>query len=155
MHGKLTSQEIEALVSRNYIAYLSCCDGDTPYIVPITYYYDASSSSIIGYTTEGKKIEILRKNPKISMIVSEIKSLSEWKTVVLDGTFEELKGMDQITAIKTLSTELTQLISKETQQDVMYINEVARIDGDDPKVIYRIHLENKKGRFEMKEEPIL
>jgi nitroimidazol reductase NimA-like FMN-containing flavoprotein (pyridoxamine 5'-phosphate oxidase superfamily) len=152
MTGTLTPQEIESLLSENYVAYLACSDNNTPYIVPITYYYDQPTNSIIGYTTEGRKIQILRENPQVSLIVSEIDTLTEWKTVVLEGKFEEQSGRDQITAVQTLSTNLTKLISEKTQEPVLFINEVARIDGENDKVIYRIHLENKTGRYEVKDD---
>ena len=153
MIGTLTSQEIEAFVASNYIAYLACSDSNTPYIVPITYYYDEPSNSLISYTTEGRKISILRANPQISLIVSEIQDLTNWKTVILEGKFEELSGMDEITAVQTLSAKLTRLISEKQQKEVAFINEVARINEDNPKVIYRIHLEKKSGRYEVEEDP--
>ena len=153
MLGTLTPEEMNELLARNYIAYLACSENDTPYLVPITYYYDPPSDSIISYTTEGKKIRILRNNPKVSLIVSEIDTLTKWKTVVIDGKFEELSGEDQFAALQNLSKNLTRLISEKTQETVLYINEVARINPDNPKVIYRIHLDQKSGRYEVEVDP--
>ena len=153
MIGTLSQQEIEAFVANNYIAYLACSDNNTPYIVPITYYYDEPSNTLISYTTEGRKISILRENPHISLIVSEIDDLTNWKTVILEGKFEELSGMDEITAVQTLSAKLTRLISEKQGREISFINEVARINEENPKVIYRIHLLNKSGRYEVKEDP--
>ena len=153
MIGTLNPQEIEAFVASNYIAYLACSDNNTPYIVPITYFYDEPNNSLISYTTEGKKISILRENPQISLIVSEIDDLNNWKTVLLEGKFEELSGMAEINAVQTLSSKLTKLISEKQQKEVSFINEVARINEENPKVIYRIHLQNKSGRYEVAEDP--
>lgn len=148
MINKLTSEQIEAILSRNYIAYLACSDENIPYIVPITYYYDQATNSFVSYTTEGKKIKTLRKNPKISIIVPEIDTLTHWSTIILEGEFEELTGSKAISGIQLLSTKLTRLINEKDGQHVTFINDMARINEENPKVIYRIHLKSKSGRFE-------
>ena len=78
MINNLSPEEIEKILSRNYIAHLACVDeNSTPYLVPITFYYQAEENAFVCYTSEGKKIEILRKNPKVSVLVSEVEDLSQ------------------------------------------------------------------------------
>ncbi|MEZ4773487.1 MAG: pyridoxamine 5'-phosphate oxidase family protein [Bacteroidia bacterium] len=151
MVGKLSSTEIESILSRNYIGHLACTDGLTPYIVPITYYYDAPRNSIIGYTTVGRKIETIRKNPKVCVEVSEITNLTNWTSIIAEGTYQELTGKDAFEAVKLLMHDLAEIINAEGQQKVDFISDMARLAEDKEKVIYRVHLEEKNGRFEKSE----
>ena len=42
------------------------------------------------FSTVGKKIKWMRKNPKVCLQVDEIGNLSNWSSVVVDGTYLEL-----------------------------------------------------------------
>ncbi|MCB0838974.1 MAG: pyridoxamine 5'-phosphate oxidase family protein [Bacteroidetes bacterium] len=149
MINNLSPEEIEKILSRNYIAHLACVDeNSTPYLVPITFYYQAEENAFVCYTSEGKKIEILRKNPKVSVLVSEVEDLSHWRSVSIAGTFEELTGAEAFEGIKILSTRLTKLINDQSNQNVKFINDMARVNENNAKVIYRIHVHSKVGRCE-------
>jgi nitroimidazol reductase NimA-like FMN-containing flavoprotein (pyridoxamine 5'-phosphate oxidase superfamily) len=43
------------------------------------------------FSTFGKKIEWLRRNPKVCLQVDEIGSRSNWTSVVIDGNYLELQ----------------------------------------------------------------
>ena len=38
----------------------------------------------------GKKIEFMRANPRVSVVVEEHGERRQWKSVIVDGTYEEL-----------------------------------------------------------------
>ncbi|MEZ4824715.1 MAG: pyridoxamine 5'-phosphate oxidase family protein [Bacteroidia bacterium] len=151
MVGQLTSSEIESILSRNYIGHLACTDGNTPYIVPITFYYDAPHNSIIGYTTVGRKIETIRKNPNVCVEVSEIHNLTHWASVIAEGTYQELSGVEAMEAIKLLMHDLANLINAEGQQKVDFISDMARLAEDKERVVYRVYFTDKNGRYEDKD----
>jgi len=148
MSQSLTAEAIEQVLATHYIGHLACSLHDTPYVVPITYYYDADHNSLIGYTAEGRKVDVLRQNPKVSVAVSEVDDLSHWKSVIVDGQFEEITGAESLKALHLLVTKLETLINEEGKQHVEHIRDMARANETKDKVIYRIHIEQKHGRFE-------
>ena len=148
MIGKLTTDEITLLLSKHYIGHMACTDGETPYLVPVTYYYDPEEDVTIGYTAEGRKIDILRNNPNVCLAVSEIDTLANWRSVVAEGTFEELNGQDALQALQKLLSKLGKVINDDGHEKVEEIRDMARAKEDTPKVIYRIHLRSKHGRYE-------
>lgn len=93
MLGELSVAEIEQVLSDNVIGRVGCStDGLKTYVVPMTYVYD--HGCVLGHTTEGLKIELLRKNPECCFEVDQMKSISNWQSVIAWGTFKELKGVE-------------------------------------------------------------
>lgn len=86
MERSLNNSEIDALLEAEVFGHLACSDNGKPYIVPLAYiYYD---NVLYGQTTEGKKIDILRKNPLVCFQVQQQKEF-EWKSAMCWGNFEE------------------------------------------------------------------
>jgi uncharacterized protein len=148
MSQSLSAEAIEEVLASHYIGHLACSLDDTPYVVPITYYYDAERNSLVGYTAEGKKVDVLRKNPKVSVAISHIDNLSHWKSVILEGTFQEIEGSESLQVLQLLITKLEGLINEEGKQHVEQIRDMARANDAKSKVIYRIQIDRKNGRFE-------
>ena len=90
----LTINESIRILSNNYLGHLAFISKKDPFIIPITYYYYETNNSIICYSAEGHKIKAMRKNTSVSLEVEEIESNSNWQTVLVHGTFEELHGSD-------------------------------------------------------------
>jgi len=55
---------IKDIIGRSTVCRLGMVDGDTPYVVPLCFGYDGQSLYIHG-AIKGRKIEILKKNPKV------------------------------------------------------------------------------------------
>ena len=118
-----------------------------PYIVPISYAYDGTF--IYCHTTEGKKTEMMRRNPRICFQVDEMKDMANWQSVIALGEFEELKTEEQRnTALQFLLNRYLPVISSVTthmgEQWPFRPDDVATIDG----VVFRIVIKQKTGRFE-------
>jgi nitroimidazol reductase NimA-like FMN-containing flavoprotein (pyridoxamine 5'-phosphate oxidase superfamily) len=60
--------EIEAIMRRAHLCHLALCDGDTPYVVPVNYGYD-SRALYVHSAAQGDKIDILKKNNKVSFAI--------------------------------------------------------------------------------------
>jgi len=56
--------EIDGIIRESKICRLALCDGDKPYIVPVNFGYK-NNSLYIHSAPEGKKIDIIKKNPNI------------------------------------------------------------------------------------------
>lgn len=91
MQRTLSDDDIDALLTSEVFGHLACVDGQKPYIVPLAYVF--YGNAIYGQTTEGKKIEILRRNPHACFQVQ--KQEGSWKSVLCWGMFEEL-DFDQL-----------------------------------------------------------
>ncbi len=109
----LKTNQCIAILKNNYLGRLGYIAKNSPYIVPITYfYYDDSNNSIICYSGEGHKIEAMRKNHSVSLQVDEIDSVNKWRSVLVHGVFEELKGIDARHLLHEFAEGVKSIISK-------------------------------------------
>jgi uncharacterized protein len=63
-------------------------------VVPIHYSFDADQHVIYVVSSEGQKVEWMRPNPRVCLTVDEISDKNHWTTVVLNGSYEEVTGLD-------------------------------------------------------------
>ena len=151
MIGILNPQQIEELLKSQTFGRIGChADGET-YIVPISYAYDGNY--IYCHTNEGKKATMLRKNPSVCFEVEEMKTMANWKCVVVQGVFEELKDQkERNEAMQTLLNRYLPIISSVTthlgELWPFYPNDTKDING----VVFRIAVKEKTGRFESSEQ---
>lgn len=147
MLGCLNNKQIEHLLYSLIVGRLGCHANNKTYIVPITYAYDGNY--IYGHTKEGLKIEMMRKNPEVCFEADAIENMSNWRSVIALGKFEELKTpekreegmrklMDVVMPLMTGETTISNPITDVHQ------NYIEAMQG----VVYRIKLTEKTGRFE-------
>ena len=84
----LSAPECTALLKANRLARLACAKDGRPYVVPIHYAY--ADNHLYAFSMPGKKIEWMRDNPLVSVQVDERGEGRAWRSVVLDGLYEEL-----------------------------------------------------------------
>jgi nitroimidazol reductase NimA-like FMN-containing flavoprotein (pyridoxamine 5'-phosphate oxidase superfamily) len=148
MLGKLGDRQIEEMLSRHVIGRIACSDHDLPYIVPVNYVYNGRE--IISHSTSGKKIEIMRKNPRVCFQVDEIFNIFKWQSVVAWGRFEEITDItEKERAMMALTHRLMPLVEKPTNHPSHGLAEHesdigTRLD----LIVYKIVLISKTGRFE-------
>jgi len=58
-------KEVESIISRACVCRLAMCDGGAPYVVPLCFGYEKGALHFHS-ATEGRKLEILKKNPRVS-----------------------------------------------------------------------------------------
>ena len=100
MWGDLDKSQIDNLLKSELIGRLGCFDGNKVYVVPITYAYN--NGYIYGHTKDGLKIHMMRNNPNVCFEIDWMKDMSNWKSVIVYGTFEELKGDDANNGLEIL-----------------------------------------------------
>ena len=88
MIGKLTDDQIEEVLKENVLGRIGCNDGKKTYVVPVNYVYDGKF--IIAHSVYGMKIEMMRKNKQVCFEVDEMKSFTNWKSVIVWGEYQEL-----------------------------------------------------------------
>lgn len=146
----LNPKECIDMLRNNYIGRLAFIEGKNPYIIPITYYYfDQDTNSIISYSSKGHKIDAMRKNIFVSLEVDEIESLSKWKTVLVHGEFEELKGPDAKSQLHEFSEGVKNLINDRKEKELQFIHEFSSKSGLDEgsPIVYRIKIVQMSGKF--------
>jgi uncharacterized protein len=80
---ELSNGEIAQLLERTGYGHLACSRENEPYIVPVHFAYDGADIYI--YTTEGKKFEIIKANPRVCLQVEEVSDNEHWLSVIVDG----------------------------------------------------------------------
>lgn len=94
-------QELENIIRSSPVCRIGLCEGDRPYVVPVCFGYEAGRIYIHTYPG-GKKMEILRKNPKVCIeIDSGIEHVPaespcnhgmKYRSVIAFGTCRVLSG---------------------------------------------------------------
>lgn len=147
MLGTLQPNEVEEVLQTEIIGRIGCnADGET-YVVPISYAYDGSF--IYCHTFEGKKTAIMRKNPKVCFQVDNMRNMANWKSVIVQGSFEELKTYEEkAKAMHALLQRYLPLVSSVTTHLGKHWpfgpDDISEIKG----VVFRIAVKEKTGRFE-------
>jgi uncharacterized protein len=99
---EISQDECQKLLKRVLIGRLACSFEDQPYVVPVCFTYEPERLYV--FSTLGKKIEWMRQNPKVCVLVDEIGNRSNWISVVVNGTYMELRD-PQYTAEKEHARE--------------------------------------------------
>jgi nitroimidazol reductase NimA-like FMN-containing flavoprotein (pyridoxamine 5'-phosphate oxidase superfamily) len=89
---ELSRAEIEEFLGGQRIARLGCHAGGATYVAPLIYAYE--NGAVVAVTTEGRKTAMLRENPRVCVEVDEYDAdgRGSWRSVIADGTCEELTG---------------------------------------------------------------
>ena len=86
--GAMSPDEMDELLARGWYGHLGCARDGHPYVVPMSYAYDAPD--LYFFTTEGTKTEFIAANHEICFQVEEIAGPDDWRSVMLTGRAELL-----------------------------------------------------------------
>lgn len=140
---ELSSAECRDVMSGNRVAQLACAQDNRPYVVPIFYAY--ADGCAYAFTMPGRKLETMRANPNVALLVEEKGEGLSWKSVLGEGTFEELP--DRI-GHKRLRDRAWSLLAQHVDWWEPGALKPVLQPGTDhsPHVFFRIHLERMSGR---------
>jgi nitroimidazol reductase NimA-like FMN-containing flavoprotein (pyridoxamine 5'-phosphate oxidase superfamily) len=93
MLGELSEKQVEDILTQQVTGRLGCCARGIVYVVPINYVYN--DGTIYAHSGLGKKIEMMRKNPRVCFEVDEIENIFRWQCVIAWGIFEEITDIDE------------------------------------------------------------
>lgn len=119
----LTTNESIRLIMDNYTGHLGYISQHQPYVLPITYYYDKEDHAIISYTADGHKLDAMQKNNAVSLLVEEITSVKNWKSVLVHGTFEAINGTDAKFKLHQFTEGVKSLILRKENRETEFISE--------------------------------
>lgn len=144
----LTESEAWDLVDTCQHAHLGCHANGRTYVVPVSFARDGQR--ILGLTTVGMKIELMRANPDVCIQVEDIHSLTEWRSAILFGRFEELSGFERAEASRKLIDKYGPTFA-DLESAARRGREVTppRLDGHvEPVIAYAIVVSEITGRSE-------
>jgi uncharacterized protein len=137
----MAENDIKEILTRNTIGRLACAHANQPYIVPMSYVYDADS--LYGFATDGQKNQWMRANPKVCFEVDEISDRLHWASVVVTGIYREivdspLNAKERESAQKILRSRslwwdpgvsFRRLKTAEPFKVILYVIRIASISG--------------------------
>lgn len=144
----LSKDESIELAKNNYIGRLGYISSGSPFVIPITYFYDNEYNNIIGFSTEGHKIDGMRKNRAVCLLIEEIESLKKWKSVLIHGTYEELNGVDSKYYLNRFSKGVRSILKADGEKADKFLSDFSntKYSKNNP-IIYRIKIWDITGRF--------
>jgi len=148
MLGDLNNKEIIDFLKAENLGRIGVSLNDDTYIVPITFIYD--DNFIIGHTRTGKKVDMMRKNPNVCFEADRMENLSNWKSVIIRGVYEELEGDIANAAFQKFFNRIKPLLPGITTHPHEQIKKTRTTDISKKthSVIFRIRIIEKTGRFE-------
>jgi nitroimidazol reductase NimA-like FMN-containing flavoprotein (pyridoxamine 5'-phosphate oxidase superfamily) len=98
---ELPAEGIERLLRTAIVGRIACCGhgkaGDgRPYLVPLAYGYDGAA--IYAHSGPGRKLDLMRAEPRVTFEVDEAEAPDRWRSVIAEGTFEEISDPGERTA---------------------------------------------------------
>ena len=139
---EMTVEECREVLTWASLARLACEMDGQPYVVPVNLAYDGSD--LFGFATMGYKIDCMRANPLVCVEIDDIKTQSEWTSVVVYGTYEELPDIPENETTRAHAYEL--LERRATWWEPASVS-VANLDY--PKsfapIFYRIRIDGMTG----------
>ena len=144
----LNPDECEELLQAGHYGHLGCgAEGDI-YVLPITYIY--RDKSLYSHTSEGQKINIMRKNPRVCVQFEKVRTGNDWESVICWGRFEEVTDPEQIKEIHlALAQQYGRIAMEGGNQSIVspLITDLGQVDKTKPAdVIYRIAIEHMTGK---------
>lgn len=152
MIGDLSKAQIEHLLQAQVVGRIGCCEGNRAYVVPVAFVY--LDGCIYGHSGVGQKVEMMRANPNICFEVDQIDNLSNWRSVIVWGTYEELNGEDRENGLRLLVERLAPLVTGEsshpTPHDGPDVGSTMHVLNRSSRhgVVFRIKLDEMTGRYE-------
>jgi hypothetical protein len=101
MIEELTRAEIEEFLGRQVIGRVGCHLDGLTYVVPVIFAW--SEGCAYAYTVEGQKIRMMRGNPGVCFEVDEYLPGGSWRSVIVQGVYEELEGEGAAKALSLLA----------------------------------------------------
>jgi hypothetical protein len=136
MVEEFSPEQIEEMLHSEVIGRIGCYADGKVYVVPITYAYQ--SDFIYGFTQEGKKVAMMRKNPEVCFEIDRFENLHNWRSVIIQGVYEELAGDERSKALQVMKNRIMPFL----------IDQNFGEGTENQSVIYRIKITKKSGRFE-------
>jgi nitroimidazol reductase NimA-like FMN-containing flavoprotein (pyridoxamine 5'-phosphate oxidase superfamily) len=144
MVGELTRDECLSVLTESFVGHLGChADGEV-YVVPVS--YALNGDRILGQTTVGKKVEMMRANPQVCLQVDTVNAVDNWRSVIVWGKYQELSAGEKPAAARVLMDTLSGHLAAEGRSGRDFTPD--KVAGRYHGVVYAIRIERMTGRYE-------
>jgi nitroimidazol reductase NimA-like FMN-containing flavoprotein (pyridoxamine 5'-phosphate oxidase superfamily) len=145
MVREMIREECLALLDETFVGSLGCHANGETYVVPISFAVDGDR--LLGQTTVGKKVEMMRANPKVCVQVDVVKAVDDWRSVIVWGEYRELSDGEMPAGSRLLIDKLAGKIEGvgRSARDITPDRVAGRYEG----VVYEIRVERMTGRQEI------
>ncbi len=135
---ELPAEGIDELLRTAIVGRIACCGhgvvGDgRPYLVPLSYGYDGDA--VYAHSGPGRKLDFMRAEPRVTFEVDQAEAPDRWRSVIAEGTFEEIDDPDQ----------------RRAALRVIYPQPTAIPELGSQTVVFRLRLTARSGRYETPE----
>ncbi len=136
------------VLANNYVGRLGYIYGQGPFIIPITYYHDPEEKCIISYAAEGHKLFAMRQYNKIALQVDEITTIQNWRSVLVQGRYEELEGSDAKFYLHKFAMGVQDVLATKDKETPKFIKDFSsKLDTRGLPIVYRMHIDDISGKI--------
>ena len=147
MLSDLGKKDQVGILERNYVGHLAFLDSGSPYVLPITYWYDPTTDRIISYASDGHKTQAMRLNPRVCLCVDEILSVSDWHSVLVHGEYREVGGSDAKYLLHRFAEGVKTVITQKEQKNPKFIHEFSsKVQSEKTPIVYTLQITGMSGR---------
>jgi uncharacterized protein len=148
MIGVLSSDQIDMVLRSQVVGRLGCCVNGEVYVVPLTYVFHRGA--LYGHSREGKKIEMMRKNPRVCFEVDVMENMANWRSVIAWGDYQELKSeKERKAAMKIITDKFLPMVTSETVRSSHGFSHPPEVvEKGSRAIVYRIIIRSQTGRYE-------
>lgn len=137
MIGEMGEQAAREFLASHNLGRLGCSWENHPYVIPVHYLLDGDSVYL--HSLPGRKVEVMRANPLVCLLVDSIEDGYHWRSVIANGVYEEIK--ESAEREHWLARIYAELPLHSPVESMMQHNRV-------PIIVYRLRLTSLTGRFE-------
>jgi nitroimidazol reductase NimA-like FMN-containing flavoprotein (pyridoxamine 5'-phosphate oxidase superfamily) len=147
MMTNLSEKESKEILASHYIGNIAYISGESPYMVPMTYFFDGNET-IIGYSSEGHKTIAMRKNPDVSLHILEMRDVNNWTSILAHGKYEEVSEGDAKAYLRQFAGGIKDLILRKEEKNLQFISDFSSksYKGDIP-VVFKITVDDISGKL--------
>lgn len=103
---ELTKEASLDLLARSHFGRLGCTHDGQPYVVPT--YFAYANDCVYSFSTIGQKIDWMRANPLVCLLVDDVVNAEQWVSVIVLGRFEELSDKPEWRNERSFAHDLLQ-----------------------------------------------
>jgi len=100
----MSTLEVNDFVLEQRVGRVGCHADGVTYVVPVIFAWDIDSFYV--YTIEGQKVTMMRHNARVCFEIDEYVVDGGWRSVIVQGVYEELRGEDAARALRILTERL-------------------------------------------------
>ena len=140
MINEMTREASFEFLQQKTLGRVACSHDGQSYVTPT--YYRADGNYLYGFATVGRKIEWMRANPRVCVLVDDVEGSEHWTSIIAFGRFEELTTAPEHDDARRRAYSLLQ--SRPAWWEPGFAK--TRQEVELQPLYYRIHLEKISGR---------